>query len=155
MARHDLIARSKMDDPDDQKDAIFERLGDLDQYELLDDEVLTAVYAPSNVLTKGTRNDGSKFEIIGTDNQTSEFQWQGKIGCVVKVGPAAFKHTPWGQPYQGLTVQKGDWVLYRVSDSAELHLRGTEHNGKGDYVICRRIPAACIKMRVRDPRSVR
>ena len=155
MARHDLIARSKMDDPEDQKDAIFERLGNLDQYEMLDDEVLTAIYAPSNTLFKATGPDGKVVELVGTDNQTSEFQWQGKIGCVVKVGPTAFKYHMNGQPYEGLAVQRGDWVLYFIADSRELHLRGAELDGKGDYVICRRLSSLNIKMRIKDPRTVR
>jgi len=153
--KSDLVARSKLEGPDEQKVSIFERLGDLDQYEMLDDEVLTAIYAPSNVAFSIVDKDGVKRELITTDNATDEFRWQGKIALVVKVGPTAFKWMNNGQPYEGIKVKKGDWVIYRVSDSAEIFLRGMEHHGKGDYVCCRRIVATNIKMRIKDPRAVR
>jgi hypothetical protein len=153
--KSDLVARSKLEGPEEQKAAIFTRLGDLDQYEMLDEEVLVGVYVPSNVLASGKNAQGEDFSLISIDNASDEFRFQGKIGCVIKLGPTAFKYMNNGQLYDGIKVKKGDWVVFRASDSAEIFLRGMEHEGRGDYVCCRRLNALNIKMRIKDPRAVR
>jgi hypothetical protein len=153
--KSDLIERSKLATPDDQKKAIFERLGDLEQYDLLDDQVLLGVYVPCEVLASGIDDKGKAYKLYGTDNQTNETRWQGKIGCVVKMGPTAFKYMPNGQPYEGSVPMAGDWVIFHAADSNEIFLRGAEQDSRGDYCACRRTASLNIKMRVKDPRTVR
>ena len=69
-----------------------------------------------------------------TAHQTqTEDKWQGKTGYVIALGPSAFKDEP-GFDFHGLSVEPGDWAIYRHTDgwdfdytipgtSDKLHLR--------------------------------
>lgn len=150
--KSDLIARSQLETDEQQKEAIFKGLGDLDQFEILDEDVLLALYAPSNVAAAGRRADGSEYKILMTQNNTAEARYQAKIGLVVKVGPSAFKYHQNGQPYEGTIPQKGDWVIFRIADGHEIFLKDPD---APEFVNCNRIHWSNIKMRVTNPRTVR
>ncbi len=151
--KSDVYTRSEMIEPEEQKEAIFDGLGDLDQYEMLDEEILVGLYVPSNVAASGTDVNGKKFNIILPENQTAEVRFQGKIGCVVKMGPAAFKYHNNGQPYEGIIPEKGDWVVFKAADATgEIFLKDLKAQ---EYINCRRFHWSSIKMRVKDPRAVR
>ena len=49
----------------------------------------------------------------------NESKWQGKIGLVLAVGPAAFEDEP-GIKFWSCSVSVGEWVLYRMGDGADM-----------------------------------
>ena len=150
-----IVSLSKLGSPEQQKAEIFKSLGNLNQYEMLDEEVLLAIYAKPNVLSAGLRQDGTKYELVGTDNDAIEAsRYQGKIGLLVKKGPAAFQVRPNGQPYDGLVPEVGDWLVSRASDGREIWLKDIKATGN-EYVCCRRIHWNLVGMRVADPRTVK
>lgn len=150
-----IVSLSKLDEPDEQKKAIFKTLGDLDQYEMLDEELLIALYAKPNVLAAGKRSDGSTYQLVGTDNDTIEAsRYQGKIGLLITKGPSAYKYHPNGQPYQGIEPEIGDWLISRASDGREIWLKDLRNMG-AEYVCCRRIHWTLVGMRITDPRTVK
>lgn len=153
-ARHkgNITALAKLDNPEQQKTQILETLGDLDQYQLLDDECLIAVYAESNVLSRITDATGKTVELVGTDSRTTESRYQGKVGLLVKIGPTAFTYHNNGQAYAGVRPEVGDWVVSHASDGREIWLRGIDSHAP--WVTCRRIKWDRIVMRVTDPRVV-
>lgn len=151
--RSDVYTRSEMTEPDDQRKAIFAGLGALDQYELLDEEVLVGLYVINNVAASGRDVNGKEYKIITGDNVTAETRFQSKIGCLIKMGPAAFKWMNNGQKYEGIVPDEGDWVVFKVADSTgEIFLKDRK---APEYINCRRFHWASIKMRVKDPRTVR
>ena len=147
-----ITTLAKLDGPEDQRRQIFKDLGNLEQYQLLDDDVVVAIYAESNVLAAGKRADGSVYQLVGTDNRTTESRYQGKVGVLVVKGPTAFKFYNNGQPYEGITPDIGDWVVFWPSDGRELFL--SDLDTKDHNVTCRKFHWASIKMRVSDPRIV-
>lgn len=155
MAKASIVALSKLSGPEQQKSEIFKSLGDLDQYEMLDEELLIALYAAPNVLASGKRADGSSYQLVGTENNSIEAtRYQGKIGCLIKAGPQAFKYHINGQPYAGIVPEVGDWLITRASDGREIWLKDLSAPG-AEYVCCRRIHWNLVGMRVADPRAVK
>jgi len=152
--KSDVYKRSEMDTPDEQKAAIFAALGDLDQYEVLDEEVLIGLYVRPNVAARGTDVNGKAYRIITSENEVAETRYQAKVGCIIKAGPTAFKWMVNGQPYEGIVPEKGDWVLFKAADTTgEVFLRSIDSSE--EYVNCKRFHWSSIKMRVKDPRTVR
>jgi hypothetical protein len=151
-----LTTLSKLSGPEAQKQKIFEDLGDLDQYELLDDQVLIAVYVESNVLSEVKGPDGKIVKLFGTENRAIESRFQGKAALIVKMGPTAFKWHNNGQAYEGIAPAMGDWVVVQANEGREIGLRGMHAKslGQGEFVICRRVHWSAIGMRVSDPRVV-
>lgn len=143
---------AKLEGPEQQKEQILAALGDLDQYDLLDDQCLIALYAESNVLFEGHDPEGKRVQLIGTDNRTTESRYQGKVGLLVKMGPTAFKYHNNGQPYEGVAPKIGDWVVSFPQDGREIWLRTA--GAKHEWVTCRRLSWDRIFMRVHDPRIV-
>lgn len=148
-----ITSLAKLAGPDEQKARIFEDLGDLSQYEILDDHVLVAVYAESNVISRVTTAEGKVVELVGTDNRTTESRYQGKAGLLIKKGPTAFKWHNNGQLYEGIEPQVGDWVVFTPADGREIWLRDAGQMKK-EGVTCRRFHWSSIFMRVSDPRVV-
>lgn len=152
IARGNITTLAKLSGPDEQKAKIMEGLGDLAQYDVLDDQVIVAVYAESNVLSTIKTNDGKTVQLYGTDNRTTESRYQGKVGLIVKKGPTAFKWHNNGQLYEGKEPAVGEWVVFWPSDGRELFLRSS--GSKGEGVTCRKLHWSSIFMRVADPRVV-
>ena len=146
-----IVTLAKLDSPDDQKKLIFETLGDLDQYELLGEECLIALYAESNVLSRVKDVTGKTVELISTENRATESRYQGKAALLVKIGPTAFRYHNNGQPYEGLAPKVGDWVVVMSSDGREIFLRDSATK---EFACCKRVHWSCIFMRVADPRCV-
>ena len=117
---------------DDPKSKILEMVGDLADIDVLGSRVLVGTYvAPRK--TKGG--------IILTDVTVDEDRWQGKVGLVLKMGPAAFKYDG-SFSYEGIKPEVGQWVEYRPADTAEVGVRG---------VACRYIDSQNIRSVVKDP----
>lgn len=155
MAKATIYDLAKLSGPDKQKQKIFDDLGNMKDFELLDDDVLVATYVDSEVAASGKRADGSQFVLYKPESATTEARYQGKAALVVALGPTAFKYHNNGQPYEGKAVKVGDWVVIHPSDGREIYLKDPKAIGTSSkYVACRRIHWSSILMRVDDPRRV-
>jgi hypothetical protein len=126
----------------DPKRALLNSAGPLTDYEVFHNLVLVATYVPSEKI-------GS---IIMPDRSMMEARFQGKMGLVLKCGPLAFQDDSVAK-FGGVTVEPGDWVLYRPSDGIELFIK--DHMGlANDGLACRLIEDSLIKGRVTDPSLV-
>lgn len=121
----------------DVKQAIFRGLGDLDDVELLFNDVLVAKYIREKVSTN----------LIAAAETQREDVWQGVVGLVLKVGPRAFVDDA-NNKFYGVTVERGDWVLYRSSDGWDKDIQMV---GSYDAVKCRIIQDCHIRGRVKYP----
>lgn len=66
---------------------------------------------------KITRTDGSVVDFqIGGDKTRTEDRFQSPVGLVLKLGPGCFD----GPQFRGFSVEVGDFVFFKVSDSHEL-----------------------------------
>lgn len=153
MPKATIYKLAELDGPELQKKQIFKDLGSLTDFQLLDDDILVATYVDSQVASSGQRPDGSKWELIKPQNSTAEARYQGKAALVVGKGPTAFRYYNNGQPYEGKSVEIGDWVVIHPSDGREIFLKDPRKPGN-EYVACRRIHWSSILMRVDDPRRV-
>ena len=122
---------------DDAKKMAFEALGDLDDIEILFNEVLLLKYIRTHV--------GS---FIASPETQREDKWQGGVGLVLKVGPTAFvddAHTK----FNGVKVERGDWVSWRVSDGWP---RGVQElYGEHHFADCILVQDAHIRLRLKYP----
>ena len=129
MAYLKLIEVAESDDP---KAKIMEMVGDLTGYDVLGSRVLVGTYvAPRK--TKGG--------IILTEQTIDEDRWQGKVGLVLKMGPAAFKYDG-SFAYEGTKPEIGQWVEYRPAETSEVGIRGAP---------CRYIDSQNIRAVIPDP----
>ena len=151
LVRTNLKTLSEAATPDEQKDLILANLGDLDQYDMLDDDVLVALYGGSNILSTIKTHDGKTVQLVGTDQRTSEQRFQGKAGLLIKAGPTAWRYMPNGQPYEGDVPKPGDWLAFYAHDGREIAFKDLKAR---EHVICRLLKPASIKMRLTDPRLV-
>jgi co-chaperonin GroES (HSP10) len=108
------------------------KVGSLDWLDLFHNQVLVAIYF---------RPEKTKGGIVLPHMTRREDEFQGKIGLVLKLGPAAFRDDANFQ-FHGVSVAVGDWVVYRTSDGWELDVNGT---------LCRILPDTLIKARVTAP----
>jgi hypothetical protein len=130
------IAQAASHDP---KRALLDSAGPCTDYEVFHNLVLVATYIPGEKI-------GS---IIVPDRTLSENRFQGKMGLVLKCGPLAFKDDSMAK-FGGMTVEPGDWILFRPSDGLELFIK--DYMGqKNDGLSCRLIEDSLIKGRVTDP----
>lgn len=126
----------------DPKKAIFSAVGDLDDYDVFHNLVLVATFIQSEK-TKGG--------VYLPDKALAEDRYQGKVGLVLKAGPGAFKDDTVVKFY-GVTVKRGDWVIYRPSDGVEQFVRDLNTPGSG--ISCRLLEDAHLKGRVADPAMI-
>lgn len=107
----------------------------LDQYEVFHNQILIGVYI---------RPGKTKSGILLPDSVTDEDRWQGKVGLVLKVGPAAFVNDARNE-FHGQSVKPGDWVIYRVNDGTSLDINKTR---------CRQMEDIHIRGRVANPEII-
>ena len=132
VSAHHNIAMSHEVDP---KEALLTELGDIGKIELLNTNVLVAVYI---------RPEKTKGGIIMTSKARDEDRYQSKVGLIVKAGPTAFVESD-GKWFNGLDLKVGDWVIFRPSDGWNITVNG---------VLCRMFDDAIIKGRIPHPDSV-
>ncbi len=126
----------------DPRKALLDSAGPLTDYVIFHNLVLVATYIPSEKI-------GS---IIVPDRAIAEARFQGKLGLVLKCGPLAFQDDAVTR-FGGVSVEPGDWVLYRPSDGIELFIKdwaGLANDG----LPCRLIEDTLIKGRVTNPALV-
>lgn len=123
------------------KEALLDALGDMSWYEVFHNQVLLATYVRPDKI-------GS---ILTTDRTKAEDRFQGCVGLVLRVGPGAFVDEGHVHFY-GITINVGDWVIFRPSDAVEqfVRKRGTINDGMS----VRLIEDQKIKGRVSDPAMI-
>jgi co-chaperonin GroES (HSP10) len=134
-ARANLVNFAQYQTPQLLKDAINDRLGSLDGFDVLGDMVLLAVYVEPEKTAGG---------IIRPNSNVNEAKYQGKCALVLKKGPIAFKYDG-NYPYEGPVPNVGDWVFLRVSDAWDIDIKG---------VPCRMVHSDLIKGIVADPTMI-
>ena len=133
---------------DPERAEILDKLGDLASVEIANNEVLLAIYIRSNRSPSG---------IYLTDNTVKEDEYQGKVGLVVKIGPACqFRRTnPETGITYGLDVKLHDWVVVRPSDTWPFDLNtDTSEMDRSKFVKCRLAYDDMIRMRVPHPQMI-
>lgn len=123
----------------DPKQAILEKIGNLDNIELFGADCLVAVYM---------RPEKTKSGIILTDNMRGEDAFQGKVGLLVKTGPTAFLDEE-GNKFRD--IDAGSWVAFRASDGFPVTLSNGNAVTSKDAVLCRIITDINIRMKISSP----
>lgn len=118
----------------DPKEDLVSKVGNISQLEVFNSQVLCAVYV---------RPEKTKGGIYVTSQTRDEDKIQGKVGLILKKGPAAFIDD--GQWFTGTTFNELDWVVFRPSDGWSLTVNG---------VLCRMIEDINIRGRVQHPDQV-
>lgn len=119
----------------DPKQKLLEDLGDISTFEIFNNQILVAVYI---------RPIKTKSGLYLPDQSREEDKVQGKVGLVVKKGPAAFvdETSEW---FKDISVELHDWVVFRPSDGWSI----TVNN-----VLCRIIDDTAIRGKVDMPDRV-
>jgi len=115
----------------DPAEMLRQEVGDLTNVEIFNNQALVAVYI---------RPQKTKSGIILTDKTTDEDRHQSKIGLVIKKGASAFEDD--GKWFKGVTINEGDWIIFRPSDGWQITV-----NGK----LCRILDDISVRGRVDHP----
>ena len=129
----------------DEKQAILDKLGDLSQVQIAQNEVLVAIYI---------RPEKSAGGILLTDRTRKEDNYQGKVGLVVKIGSACrFERYDAARNITfGLDIQLHDWVVTRPSDTWALDVNGGEDTSDPKaFTNCRLVFDDQIRMKIPNP----
>ncbi len=124
-----------MDHATDPKQKLLDDIGDISAFEIFNNQILIAIYI---------RPSKTKSGIYLSDQSREEDKVQGKVGLVVKKGPAAFvdETSEW---FKDITVNEGDWVVIRPSDGWAI----TVNN-----VLCRIVDDTAVRGKVDVPDRV-
>ena len=125
---------SKIDDPDEYITACRRMIGN-NMPEPFGNRVVCAVYIENEKL-------GKTGKLYKTQQMVKESIWQGKVMCVLAVGPAAFKDDQFTSFY-GQSVKPGDWVTSKVSATTQQEICGLS---------VRVIEDRFIETKINDPR---
>ncbi len=132
VSAHHNIAMLHESDP---MGAILKEVGDLSGFELMNTQVLVAVYI---------RPEKTKGGIIMTSKSRDEDRYQSKVGLILKTGPSAFVDDD-GKWFAGLSLGPKDWVVFRPSDGWNVTVNG---------VLCRMFDDTAVRMRIPHPDNV-
>lgn len=132
VSAHHNIAMLHESDP---KAAIVKDVGDLSGFELMNTQVLVAVYI---------RPEKTKGGIIMTTKSRDEDRYQSKVGLILKTGPSAFVDDE-GKWFSGLNLRAGDWIMFRPSDGWNVTVNG---------VLCRMFDDTAVRARIPHPDCV-
>lgn len=136
---------AKSDPIDPERQAIFDKLGDLFHVKVAQNEFLMAIYVRSTRTPSG---------IFMTDKSVKEDVYQGKVGLVVKIGEACkFVRTDSasGRSY-GIPVKLYDWVVVRPADTWAIEINAhPQVLAKEDFVVCRLVYDDMVRMVVDYP----
>lgn len=127
---------TKMVHKTDPREDIYKKVGALADCDVFHNQILVAVYERPNELDLG---NGKK--LLLADSTRKEDQYQGKVGLVLKTGPLAFVGRDKDE-FAGQTVERGEWIAFRVSDGWSLEINGQ---------LCRMIHDVDCKLRIPAP----
>lgn len=121
-----------MDHDVDPKEKLLAELGDISNIEIFNNQILVAVYVRPNKTKSG---------LYLSDNVVAEDRYQGKVGLLVGMGPAAFQDDS-GQWFNNASFNLHDWLVFRPSEGWSITVNG---------VLCRMLSDTQVKMRIPSP----
>jgi co-chaperonin GroES (HSP10) len=124
-----------MEHEKDPKQKLLDDIGDISSFEIFNNQILIAIYI---------RPVRTKSGIYLSDQSREEDKIQGKVGLVVKKGPAAFVDDT-SEWFKDISVEEGDWVVIRPSDGWAI----TVNN-----VLCRIVDDTAVRGKVDVPDRV-
>ena len=130
-AHHNITMHHEVD----PKQIILKEIGDISGFELMNTQVLVAVYI---------RPEKTKGGIIMTTKSRDEDRYQSKVGLILKTGPSAFVDDD-GKWFSGFDIKEGDWIVFRPSDGWNVTVNG---------VLCRMFDDTAIRARIPHPDTV-
>lgn len=116
----------------DPADDIRKKIGNLDHFEVMHNQILVGIYVRPEQTAAG---------LYLPEKTRKEDLWQGKSGLVLKKGPQAFKDDE-NYKFAGQNVEPGEWIAFRVSDGFPI----TVNN-----VPCRLLEEAHVKAKIPAP----
>ena len=119
----------------DPKEAIHKELGNIDDIEIFHNQVLVAVYV---------RPEKTKSGLYIASQTREEDKYQGKVGLIIKKGADAFVDDS-GKWFRGVSLDVGDWVVFRPSDGWQITVHG---------VLCRILDDTDVRGRLPAPDAV-
>lgn len=122
----------KMKHDKDPKEVLVEKLPDLSQFELFNNQVLVALYE---------RPEETQSGVILTKNSRAEEEWQGKAALIISHGPRAFRDDD-GKWFVDANLGPGDWIVMRPSDGWPIIINDVK---------CRIINDTAVRMRITSP----
>jgi len=124
-----------MEHDEDPKVVLKEQIGNIDSFEIYNNQILIAIYI---------RPEKTKSGIYLTDGQRSEDQYQSKIGLVLKKGPAAFEgdDSLW---FKDMNIELDDWIVFRPSDGWPITVNG---------VLCRMLDDTSVRGKIDVPDKI-
>ena len=124
-----------MEHATDPKQKLLDDIGDISAFEIFNNQILIAIYIRPNKTKSG---------IYLSDQSREEDKVQGKVGLVVKKGPAAFvdETSEW---FKDISVDVNDWVVIRPSDGWAI----TVNN-----VLCRIVDDTAVRGKIDVPDRV-
>lgn len=124
-----------MEHATDPKQKLLDDIGDISAFDIFNNQILIAIYI---------RPSKTKSGIYLSDQSREEDKVQGKVGLVVKKGPAAFvdETSEW---FKDISVDLNDWVVIRPSDGWAI----TVNN-----VLCRIVDDTAVRGKIDVPDRV-
>jgi len=113
---------------------------DFDDFKLLSNYIMVAIYK---------RPDKTASGIYISDATKDEDKYQGKSALVIKKGPIAFVDDD-RVSFHGQTVDVGQWVAFRLSDSWSLGIADYE----GKEIDCRILPDTAVRLIIPRPDAI-
>ena len=124
-----------MEHATDPKQKLLDDIGDISAFEIFNNQILIAIYIRPNKTKSG---------IYLSDQSREEDKVQGKVGLVVKKGPAAFVDDT-SEWFKDISVVVNDWVVIRPSDGWAI----TVNN-----VLCRIVDDTAVRGKIDVPDRV-
>jgi len=119
----------------DPKELLKKELGDINDVEIFNTQILCAVYI---------RPQKTKSGIFLPDSTVAEDRHQSKVGLVVKMGGDAFIDDT-GKWFKDAKIELDDWVVFRPSDGWSITVNG---------VLCRILDDTNVRGRIQQPDQV-
>ena len=119
----------------DPKNVLLDKVGDIEDVEIFNNQVLVAVYMRSEKTQSG---------IYLPDKVRDEDRHQSKVGLVIKMGADAFID-PTQTWFNEMDIHLNDWIVFRPSDGWAITVNG---------VLCRMLDDTNVRGRVQHPDQV-
>jgi co-chaperonin GroES (HSP10) len=129
------MPQREMDHANDPRQALKEQIGNIDDIEIFNNQILVAVYI---------RPQKTKSGIYLPDSTVGEDQYQSKVGLVLKKGSTAFidEENKW---FRGFNIELDDWIVFRPSDGWTVTINNN---------ICRILDDTAVRGRVQAPDQI-
>ena len=124
-----------MEHDEDPKVILKEQIGNIDSFEIYNNQILIAVYV---------RPEKTKSGIFLPDAHRAEDQYQSKVGLVLKKGPAAFEgdDSLW---FKDMKIELDDWIVFRPSEGWAITVNG---------VLCRMLDDTSVRGKIDVPDKI-